>query len=81
MSDSRIRYWRRFSDRIISVSVRDGVVLRDFILQGRRNKSIFKNYEILDFQRYKIIKKPGKIADFILTGQEEQRFRFLVGRN
>lgn len=81
MSDSRIRYWRRFSDRIISVSARDGAILRDFIRHSRSNKSIFKNYEILDFQRYKVIKKTSRIADFILTGQEEQRFRFLVGKN
>lgn len=81
MSDSRIRYWRRFSSRIISVSSQDGVILRDFILRIRSDKSIFQNYEILDFQRYKVIKKTSKIVDFILSGKEEQRFRFLVGKN
>lgn len=82
MSYSQTRYWRRFSDKIVAISNTDGLILHDFIQQSRINKTIFNNYEILDFQRYRIIRKPSKIADFIFaTTPAKQRFRFLINKN
>lgn len=81
MSYPRIRYWRRFSDKIISVSNKDGAVLQRFLQMSRLNDSIFDSYEILDYQRYRIVRKRGKIADFFQLPSNEQRFQFLVSKN
>lgn len=81
MSYPRIRYWRRFSDKIISISNKDGAVLQRFLQISRLNNTLFNNYEILDFQHYRKYRSKGKILTFLQMSPEEQRFKFLVGRN
>lgn len=81
MADSKIKYFKKFSDKIIAVSYRDGAALHYFLRKKRLDKSIFDSYEILDFQRYRIIHKRAKVADFIHAELNEQIFKFLVNKN
>ncbi|HET8572609.1 MAG TPA: hypothetical protein VFL76_01950 [Edaphocola sp.] len=81
MSVKNIRVWRRYSDRILALSEPDGVYLDEYIRKIRISGAIYEHYELLDFQHYRKYRRKGKIIAFLQMSPEEQRFKFLVGKN
>lgn len=81
MAYQGIENFRPFSDKILSSSYEDGRLLSRFLNQERITREIYRNYEILDFQRYRVIKRPGKIASYWQMSKDERVFLFLINKN
>lgn len=81
MSVKNVRIWRHYSDAILALSEKDRDCLYVYIRQVRMSGSVYANYELLDFQRYRKYQRKSRIVAFSQMTAEEQRFRFLIGKN
>lgn len=81
MAAQNIKYWYNFAQNIICINYLDAVILEDFLSQGKTSGDIFDSFEILDFQRYRKIRKRRIIASFHQLTPSEGRFLFLVNKN
>lgn len=81
MSVKNIRIWRRFSDGTLALNERERNSLNVFLRQMRLSEAVYAHYELLDFQRYRKFQRKSRIIAFLQMTDEEQQFRFLVGKN
>ena len=65
---------------IIAADVASGVFLSQFLRRLRVTRSFAGAMEIIDLQRYKVIKKPAKVLSAIQELKNES-FVFLIGKN
>jgi len=81
MSVKNARIWRHYSDEILALSEKDSNCLYRYIRRARLSGSVYAHYELLDFQRYRKYQRKSRIVAFFQMTEEEQRFRFLIGKN
>ena len=81
MADSKTKQWVHYSNDILALTEQNGVQLELFIYRSRLDNSIFKSFQLLDYNRYRIISKASKIAAFMRSHSEDMRFKFLYCNN
>lgn len=65
---------------IIASDVASGVFLAHFLRQARIAKTFVSALEVVDLQRYKIVRKAHKVRD-ILSATNEEPFVFIISKN
>lgn len=65
---------------IIAADVASGVFLAQFMRRLRITRKFIDPLEVIDLQRYRIIKKPAKVSA-ILNDIHNESFVFVIGKN
>jgi len=74
------KVWMHYVHDIIATDVASGVFLAHFIKQSRIRKSYVSALEVVDLQRYKVIRKTQKVLS-ALSDISSSSFVFVVCKN
>ncbi len=80
MWSKKDKVWMHYIHDIIAADVASGVFLAHFMRQARLAKSYVSALEVVDLQRYKVIRKAKKVLD-CLSDTDNQSFVFIIGKN
>lgn len=74
------KVWMHYIHDIIASDVASGVFLAHFLRQVRITRDYINSLEIVDLQRYRMIRKPAKVLAAIGLSQESS-FVFVISKN
>ena len=74
------KVWMHYLHDIIAADLASGVFLAHFMRRLRITRKFIDPLEVIDLQRYRIIKKPAKI-NAILNDLQDESFVFVIGKN
>lgn len=74
------KVWLEFRRDILSADIPSGVFLADYLRHLATGQLYIKQMEVIDLQRYKVLKHPGKIRS-ILREPVFTPFVFVVCKN
>lgn len=80
MWSKKDKVWMHYIHDIIAADVASGVFLAHFMRQSRIARTYASALEVVDLQRYKVIRKARKVLDS-LADTDNQSFVFVVGKN
>jgi len=72
--------WLHYRENIISSDRRTGKFLYSYLTFSAMNRTYLPFLEVLDLQKYKVIKNKSKINK-VLRFKTEEPFIFVVGKN
>jgi len=72
--------WLHYVKNIIAADVSSAVFLATFLRHNNYNKRYASALEVIDLQKYKVIKKANKVRS-ILSNRAPEPFVFVVGKN
>ena len=72
--------WLNFVKNIIAADIRSAVFLAAFIKNGNTNHSVANAHELVDLNRYKVIKNKRKVQAALIN-REQKPFVFFVCKN
>lgn len=75
------KYWKCFGEDTLAVYHGDAQFLRRFLKQATLSKSYLKSYEVVDVQKYRLVKSQRKVAALLKLKPAEQYFIFPVNLN
>ncbi len=76
----RDRVWVNYSTNIVAANTNSAVFLASFLSYLGISKDYVSALEVIDLQKYKIIKKQAKVR-IALTERMKIPFVFIVGKN
>jgi hypothetical protein len=74
------KVWMHYLHDIIAADVASGVFLAQFLRRLRMTRDYVHSMEIIDLQRYKVIKKPSRVKAAI-NDLKSESFVFLISKN
>ncbi len=80
MWSKKDKVWMHYIHDIIATDVASGVFLAHFLRQARLVRSYAPALEIVDLQRYRIIRKANKVLS-LLPEVNTKSFVFVIGKN
>lgn len=75
------KVWMHYVNDIIASDVASAVFLSSFLRHQRLYKLYIPNFEIMDLQRYKVLRRPAKVRNALKSIADEVPFIFLTGKN
>lgn len=81
MYPKKIKYWRYFDKDILSGTREDAIRLEAFLNRVRVSRTHLDTMEIIDLQKYRLVRQPHKIAALLRLAPAEQAFLFPVNLN
>lgn len=81
MIEGKARVFNQFTQEVVAVDYSEAMLLKHFILHCFRTKSYLNSTEVLDFQRYKLIKNKVKVNALLQTHHLKWDFVFPVNIN
>jgi len=75
------KYWQNFPHDIIAENPEDAAFLYTFLKNAQISQMDLDTFEILDIQKYRLIKKRHKIAAMLKFHPSEMSFIFPVNKN
>lgn len=76
MLDKSIQNWHHFPGGIMARTARDADYIYQYLTLVRYSRSYLKSMEIHDFQRYKVVRKAGKVFAALQLTADEREFIF-----
>jgi hypothetical protein len=80
MWSKKDKVWMHYIHDIIAADVASGVFLAHYMRQMRMAKTYAAALEVVDLQRYKVIRKTRKVLS-ALNDADDSSFVFVVGKN
>jgi hypothetical protein len=77
---NRNKVWLHYVKNIIAADVYSAVFLASYLRYSEISKNYLQAIEVIDLQRYKILRKQSKVSD-ALENRAETPFVFFVGKN
>jgi hypothetical protein len=81
MYPKKIKYWRYFDKDILSETRGNAIQLEAFLKWVGINRAHLGSMEIIDLQKYRLVKQNNKIAALLRLAPAEQMFLFPVHLN
>lgn len=81
MYSKKIRAWRHFHNDILSVNRTDADLLEIFLSRTRISKAYLNAMEIVDLQKYRLVKQRNKVACLLQLPSADRVFLFPVNLN
>jgi hypothetical protein len=81
MFPRREKIWKYFPLNVLATDHREALYLNHFLMHVRHTKKYLAAMEILDFQRYRIIKKENLVNRFLSLSADQCDFIFPFVKN
>jgi len=75
------KIWRYYPQSILSLSREDAAYLNLFLIRMRHTRHYINLLEIIDLQRYRLIRKTNVIQRLLSMEFDKQKFLFLFNKN
>ena len=75
------KIWKYYPQSILSLSREDAAYLNLFLIKMRRARHYINLLEIIDLQRYRLIRKTNIIQRMLSMDFDKQKFLFLFNKN
>lgn len=73
--------WKYYPQSILALSREDALYLNHFLIKVRHTKHYINLMEIIDLQRYRLIRKTNIIQRILNMDFDKQKFLFLFNKN
>lgn len=74
------KVWIKYQRDVLATDVYSAVFLSAFLRHSEIQKLYSWQMEVIDLQRYKLIKKPSRIQR-VVKSREREPFIFIIGKN
>ena len=75
------KIWEHFHHDILASYEEDATMLYVFLKMQQINRTDIESFEVIDVQRYRLIKKKHKVAEILKRHSSEMCFIFPVNKN
>ena len=73
--------WKYYPQSILALSKEEALQLKQFLTKVRHTKQYINLMEIIDLQRYRLIRKTNLIQRLLSMDFDKQKFLFLFNKN
>ncbi|KAA5536623.1 hypothetical protein F0919_02840 [Taibaiella lutea] len=75
------KIWKYYPKSVLALSHEEALYLNEFLLKVRHTKYYINLMEIIDLQRYRLIRKRNIIQRMLTMDFDKQKFLFLFNKN
>jgi hypothetical protein len=81
MFRGKAHIWQQYEQDILAVNSKEAAYMLYYLSFVRMSRCYLKIMEVADLQRYKLLRKPAQIKNFLLLNPQEKAFMFLLHKN
>jgi hypothetical protein len=75
------KIWKYYPKSVLALSHEEALYLNEFLLKVRHTSYYISLMEIIDLQRYRLIRKKNIIRRMLTMDFDKQKFLFLFNKN